>query len=360
MLFPRRPGRPGADPDARTGLRSATTPTDDPLRHRRRALQRRSGGQCAGNPPCPHAPRTLQRKQRIERPDLRRRWAAAALFRRGLPTWGSGARGGPKGSSASPTPGPLEVLRFPKGAAAAGFRTRARVPPRQRRTLRSPADPAGSSDTRRPRNASANPSSSRQRSVVPGRRPQQAYGSGANAFSRDLPCALQSALAEQGRQPLRAGSPRQRRRRLGNCNQVPAAALAQVGLRPGDRILRSPARAWTAAQNPQQIDAVLWAAHASKFNAASEPFRNRPIPGEPPMSSPLLMLRRLSPKAQGACLPRRCFDLTRPRGKRQLNRKDAELAPLFLIARITGKNFVIDPRWGYRSCRPRRSTKRRL
>ena len=241
-------------------------------------LQRRSGGQCAGNPPCPHAPRTLQRKQRIERPDLRRRWAAAALFRRGLLPGGLGARGGPKGSSASPTPGPARGPPFSEGAAAAGFRTQGTGPSAASAVLSAlPPTLPGVQDTRRPRNASANPSSSRQRSVSARATPSASasYGSGANAFSpRSALRAFQGALAEQGRQPLRAmASPPPAAPAAGN-NQVPAAALAQVGLRPGDRILSVNGQGVDGlAQNPQQIDAVPSLRRARlEVNMTGEPF----------------------------------------------------------------------------------------
>jgi hypothetical protein len=135
-----------ASPGASASLRPAAAPADPSLWHHSGALRRRSGGECAGNPPRPNAPRTLQRQQRIQRPNLRRRRAAAALFRRGLPTWGSGARGGPKGSGASPTPGPARGPPFSEGRSCRRLSCPGHGPlRRRRRTLRPPADPAWSS-----------------------------------------------------------------------------------------------------------------------------------------------------------------------------------------------------------------------
>ena len=118
--------------------------------------------------------------------------------------------------------GQLEVLRFPKGAAAAGFRTQGTGPSAASAVLSAlPPTLPGVQDTRRPRNASANPSSSRQRSVecpgdalskcflrerrqrflaaiCPARLPGRARGAGGGS-----PCELWPR-------------PRQRRRRLGN------------------------------------------------------------------------------------------------------------------------------------------------
>ena len=90
--------------------------------------------------------------------------------------------------------GQLEVLRLPKGAAAAGFRTQGTGPSAASAVLSAlPPTLPGVQDTRRPRNASANPSSSRQRSVSARATPSASasYGSGANAFSpRSRPARL--------------------------------------------------------------------------------------------------------------------------------------------------------------------------
>src|SRR6056300_68084 len=89
-----------------------------------------------------------------------------------------------------------------------------------------------------------------------------APGSGsANAFSpRSALRAFQGALAEQGESALASYglAPASGGAGLEINNQVPAAALAQVGLRPGDRILSVNGQGVDGlAQNPQQIDAVL-------------------------------------------------------------------------------------------------------
>lgn len=160
--------------------------------------------------------------------------------------------------------GQLEVLRFPKGAAAAGFRTQGTGPSAASAVLSAlPPTLPGVQDTRRPQNASANPSSSRQRSVSARATPSASasYGSGANAFSpRSALRAFQGALAEQGEAALASYglAPASGAGGLEINNQVPAAALAQVGLRPGDRILSVNGQGVDGlAQNPQQIDAVL-------------------------------------------------------------------------------------------------------
>ena len=72
--------------------------------------------------------------------------------------------------------------------------------------------------------------------------------------------AFQGALAEQGEAALASYglAPASGGAGLEINNQVPAAALAQVGLRPGDRILSVNGQGVDGlAQNPQQIDAVL-------------------------------------------------------------------------------------------------------
>jgi len=160
--------------------------------------------------------------------------------------------------------GQLEVLRFPKGAAAAGFRAQgvgASVDGVAPSAL--PSTLPGVRDTRRAQSASVSPSPSRQDSAsAPGTRSASARNpGGANAFSpRSALRDFQGALAEQGEAALASYglAPASGGAGLEINNQVPAAALAQVGLRPGDRILSVNGQGVDGlAQNPQQIDAVL-------------------------------------------------------------------------------------------------------
>lgn len=160
--------------------------------------------------------------------------------------------------------GQLEALRFPKGAAAAGFRAQGASSAADGAALAAlPSTLPGVQDTRRPQAASASPSASRQRSAsTPGPPSARAPGTGsANAFSpRSALRAFQGALAEQGEAALASYglAPASGGAGLEINNQVPAAALAQVGLRPGDRILSVNGQGVDGlAQNPQQIDAVL-------------------------------------------------------------------------------------------------------
>lgn len=161
--------------------------------------------------------------------------------------------------------GQLEVLRFPKGAAAAGFRAQGTGSAADGPALTALSSTLpGIRDTRRPQNASASPSSPQQRSAStpPGAPSARAPGTGsANAFSpRSALRAFQGALAEQGEAALASYglAPASGGAGLEINNQVPAAALAQVGLRPGDRILSVNGQGVDGlAQNPQQIDAVL-------------------------------------------------------------------------------------------------------
>ena len=153
--------------------------------------------------------------------------------------------------------GQLEVLRFPKGAAAAGFRAQGTG---SAALSALPSALPGVQDRRR---ASVTPTLSRQRSASAlGSASASAPGSGsANAFSpRSALRAFQGALAEQGESALASYglAPASGGAGLEINNQVPAAALAQVGLRPGDRILSVNGQGVDGlAQNPQQIDAVL-------------------------------------------------------------------------------------------------------
>jgi general secretion pathway protein C len=153
--------------------------------------------------------------------------------------------------------GQLEVLRFPKGAAAAGFRAQGTG------SAALSALPSALPGVQDRRSASVTPTLSRQRSASAlGSASASAPGSGsANAFSpRSALRAFQGALAEQGESALASYglAPASGGAGLEINNQVPAAALAQVGLRPGDRILSVNGQGVDGlAQNPQQIDAVL-------------------------------------------------------------------------------------------------------
>lgn len=159
--------------------------------------------------------------------------------------------------------GQLEALRFPKGAAAAGFRAQGAGSAADSAALSAlPSTLAGVQDTRQRQSASVGSSSSRPRSASDlARRPTSAPGAGsANVFSpRSSLRAFQGALAEQGDAALASyGLAPASGGGLEINNQVPAAALAQVGLRPGDRILSVNGQGVDGlAQNPQQIDAVL-------------------------------------------------------------------------------------------------------
>lgn len=156
--------------------------------------------------------------------------------------------------------GQLEVLRFPKGAAAAGFRAQSTSSAPEGAALSAlPSTLPGVRDTRRPQGPNASPSPSRQRDANPVA--SASSTGGASAFSpRSALRAFQGALAEQGEAALASYglAPASGGAGLEINNQVPAAALAQVGLRPGDRILSVNGQGVDGlAQNPQQIDAVL-------------------------------------------------------------------------------------------------------
>ena len=158
--------------------------------------------------------------------------------------------------------GQLEVLRFPKGAAAAGFRAQGTGSSADGPALTALSSTLpGIRDTRRPQNASASPSSPQQRSTSPLRTASVSAAGTGSAFSpRSALRAFQGALAEQGEAALASYglAPASGGAGLEINNQVPAAALAQVGLRPGDRILSVNGQGVDGlAQNPQQIDAVL-------------------------------------------------------------------------------------------------------
>jgi general secretion pathway protein C len=156
--------------------------------------------------------------------------------------------------------GQLEVLRFPKGAAAAGFRAEGAGGAADGPALSAlPSTLPGVRDTRRPQNASVGSPSSPQRSA--GALASPSASTPGSAFSpRSALRAFQGALAEQGEAALASYglAPASGGAGLEINNQVPAAALAQVGLRPGDRILSVNGQGVDGlAQNPQQIDAVL-------------------------------------------------------------------------------------------------------
>jgi general secretion pathway protein C len=158
--------------------------------------------------------------------------------------------------------GQLEALRFPKGAAAAGFRAQGAGNSADGAALSAlPSTLPGIRDTRRPQSTSPNLSPSRQRSASTLGTPSVGTPGTASAFSpRSALRAFQGALAEQGEAALASYglAPASGGAGLEINNQVPAAALAQVGLRPGDRILTVNGQGVDGlAQNPQQIDAVL-------------------------------------------------------------------------------------------------------
>lgn len=160
--------------------------------------------------------------------------------------------------------GQLEVLRFPKGAASEGFRAQGTGGLGNGAALSAlPSALPGVRDRRRPQNASVSPSSLRQRSADALASPSaSALGTDrSSAFSpRSALRAFQGALAEQGEAALASYglAPASGGAGLEINNQVPAAALAQVGLRAGDRILTVNGQGVDGlAQNPQQIDAVL-------------------------------------------------------------------------------------------------------
>jgi general secretion pathway protein C len=160
--------------------------------------------------------------------------------------------------------GQLETLRFPKGAASAGFQSTA-----------SGARGRDVSASSTPRNAVFNTtarsnSASRPRDQFAEAEQRARSGASANvrtpAFSPRVALrAFQAELSEKGNAAL-AGyglAPASGGGGLEINNQVPAAALAQVGLRPGDRILTVNGQGVDGlAQNPDQIDAVLAAGSA--------------------------------------------------------------------------------------------------
>ena len=155
--------------------------------------------------------------------------------------------------------GLLEVLRFPKGAASSGFRPQgAGAPADGTAPSALPSTLPGVRAAGRPQgaNGSQSPSQPRRPSSIAA----SASGAGSAFSPRSALRAFQGALAEQGEAALASYglAPATGGAGLEINNQVPAAALAQVGLRPGDRILSVNGQGVDGlAQNPQQIDAVL-------------------------------------------------------------------------------------------------------
>ena len=160
--------------------------------------------------------------------------------------------------------GQLETLRFPKGAASAGFQSTTSDGQSAGRSSSSAPFSTPFSTPSRPRTAP------RPRDQFAEAEQRARNGTGASvrtpafsprvalrAFQAELSEKGNAALASYGLAPASGGGG------LEINNQVPAAALAQVGLRPGDRILTVNGQGVDGlAQNPDQIDAVLAAGSA--------------------------------------------------------------------------------------------------